>query len=161
MKILSYLSPCCGVLAARFLNLTKFECSHRRYALTYTHDIFHNKCKRRHHAKIFRLLLNKGVHIPYLCSWRWYRIKPVSKNGKYPLIYSWIDLNFRVHALHGWLISLLGVWVRVAVSTQILSTSTSTSTLLSMSTSMSTSTEKMCEYEYEYFSLSTSTSTST
>ena len=80
MRILPYLSSCCSVLAARFSNLTKFECSHRRDAVTYTHDIFHNKYKRPHHAtrkisnlyienkynhltlqKKFRLLLNKGV----------------------------------------------------------------------------------------------------
>ena len=80
MRILPNLSPCCGVLAARFSNLTKFECSHRRDAVTYTHDIFHNKCKRPRHAigkisnlhlenkyhhltlqKWFLLLLNKGV----------------------------------------------------------------------------------------------------
>ena len=82
MIILPYQSPRCGVLAARFSNLTKFERSHRHDAITYTHDIFHNKCPRPHHAtqkisniyienkyhhltlqKIFRLLLNKGVHI--------------------------------------------------------------------------------------------------
>ena len=45
MRILPYLSSCCSVLAARFSNLTKFECSHRRDTVTYTHDIFHNKCK--------------------------------------------------------------------------------------------------------------------
>ena len=83
MRVLLYLHvcPCCGVLAARFSNLTKFECSHRRDTITYTHDIFHNKCKRPHHAtrkisnlyienkyhhltlqKKFRLLLNKDVN---------------------------------------------------------------------------------------------------
>ena len=80
MIILSYLCPCCAVFAARFSNLTKFECSHRRDAITYTHDIFHKKCKRSqqttrkisnlyieniyHHLTLqqkFRLLLNKGV----------------------------------------------------------------------------------------------------
>ena len=78
--------PCYSVLAARFSNITKFEYSHRRAAITYTHDIFHNECKRPHHAawKIsnlyienkchhltpenkFRLLLTKGVH-NFLCS---------------------------------------------------------------------------------------------
>ena len=81
MRISPYLYPCCSVSATRFSNLTKFECSHRRAAKTYTHDIFHDECKRPHHAtwKIwnlcienkyhhltlenkFRLLLNKGVH---------------------------------------------------------------------------------------------------
>ena len=80
MRILPYLCPCCGILAARFSNITTFECSHRRDAITYTHDIFQTKCKRPHHAtrkfsnlyienkyhlltlqKKFRLLLNKGV----------------------------------------------------------------------------------------------------
>ena len=81
MRILPYLSPCCAVLAARFSNLTIFECSHRRHVIAYTNDIFNNKCKRPHYAtrknsnlyienkyhqltlqKKFRLLLNKGVH---------------------------------------------------------------------------------------------------
>ena len=76
----TYLSPCCSVLATHFSNLTTFDCSHRRYVVTYTHDIFHNKCKGPHRAtrknsnlyienkyqhltlqKKFRLLLNKGV----------------------------------------------------------------------------------------------------
>ena len=80
MIMLPYLCPCCGVLVARFSNFITFECSHRRDAITYTHDIFHNECKRPHHAtrqisnlyienknhlltlqKKFRLLLNKGV----------------------------------------------------------------------------------------------------
>ena len=33
-----------------FLNLTTFECSHRRDAITYTRDIFKNKCIRPHHV---------------------------------------------------------------------------------------------------------------
>ena len=72
--------PCCSILTARFSNLTKFECSHMREAITYTHDIFRNECKRLHLAtwkisilyiennyhhltlqKQFRLLLNKVV----------------------------------------------------------------------------------------------------
>ena len=80
MRILSYLCPCCGVFAARFSNLTTFECSHWRDALTFTHDILHNKCKRPqqttqkisnlyneniyHHLTLqqkFRYFLNKGV----------------------------------------------------------------------------------------------------
>ena len=84
MRISPCLYPCCSVLATRFSNLTKFDCSHRRAAITYTQDIFHNECKRPHHAtwKIsnqynenkyhhltlenkFRLLLNKGVHMLY------------------------------------------------------------------------------------------------
>ena len=68
MRILPYLSPCYGVLAARFSNLTKFECSHGRDAAIYTHDIFHNKCKRTHHAtrkfQIYTLKLNA---ISWLC----------------------------------------------------------------------------------------------
>ena len=82
MRILPYLSPCCGVLAARFSNLTILECSHRRDFIIYTHDISNNKCKRPQYAtqkmsnlyienkyhqltlqKIFRLLLNKGVEL--------------------------------------------------------------------------------------------------
>ena len=82
MRISPYLYPCCSVLAARFSNITKFECSHRRAIVTYSHDIFHNEYKRPHHAtweishlyienkyhhltleNKFRLLLNKGVHI--------------------------------------------------------------------------------------------------
>ena len=81
MRILPYLSLCCGVLEARFSNLTEFESSHRHDAVTYPHDISQNKCKRPHYAtrkisklyienryhhltlqKEFRLLLNKGVH---------------------------------------------------------------------------------------------------
>ena len=81
MRISPYISPCCSVLAAfLFTNLTKFECSHRCAAITYTHDIFHNKWKRSYHAtwqisnlsieneyhhltlqNKFWLLLNKGV----------------------------------------------------------------------------------------------------
>ena len=80
MRILPYLSPCCDVLAARFSNLTIFECSHRRDVITHTHDIFNNKCKippyatrktsnlyieNKYHQltlqKKFQLLLNKGV----------------------------------------------------------------------------------------------------
>ena len=82
MRISPYLYTCCSVLAARFSDLTKFESSHRRDAIIYTHDIFHNERKRLHHAiwkisnlyienkyhrltpkNIFRLLLNKGVHL--------------------------------------------------------------------------------------------------
>ena len=92
MRILLYLFPCCGVLAARFSNLPQFECSHRRDTITYTQDIFHNKCKRPHHVtrkmsnlyivnkyyhltlqKKFRLLLNKGV--PAMVS---YHIAPIN-----------------------------------------------------------------------------------
>ena len=88
MRISQYLNPCCSVLAARFSNLTGFECLHRRAAITYTHDISHNECKRPHNAswKIsnlcienkchhltlqnkFRLLLNKGVYAcMYMCT---------------------------------------------------------------------------------------------
>ena len=79
MRMLPYLNPCCGVLTAHFSNLTKFECSHRRDIITYTHDIFNNRCKIPHYAtrkmthienknhqltsqNKFRLILNKGVH---------------------------------------------------------------------------------------------------
>ena len=31
-----------------FSNLTTFECSHRRDAITYTRDVFYSKCKRPH-----------------------------------------------------------------------------------------------------------------
>ena len=80
MRISPYLCPCCSVLAKRFSNLTKFECTHRRAAITHTNGIFHNKCKRPHNAtwnisnlyienkyhhltlqNKFWLLLNKGV----------------------------------------------------------------------------------------------------
>ena len=59
-----YLYTCCSVLAALFSNLTKFECLHRRDAITYTHDIFHNECKRPHHAtwKILNLYIEKKYH---------------------------------------------------------------------------------------------------
>ena len=59
-----YLYQCCGVLGACFSNLTKFECSHKRAAITYTHDIFHNKCKRPHHTtcKISNLYIENECH---------------------------------------------------------------------------------------------------
>ena len=85
MPVSPYLYTCCSVLAARFSNLTKFECLLRRDAITYTHDIFHNECKRPHHAtwriwnldieneyhyltleNKFRLLLIKGVELSIL-----------------------------------------------------------------------------------------------
>ena len=106
MRILPYLCPCCGVLAGRFSNLTKFEDSHKRDALTYTHDIFNNKCKSPYHAtqkisnlyienkyhhltsKIkFRLFLNKDVQrwIPYGKANKLTQnmLKSVAKCGRY------------------------------------------------------------------------------
>ena len=64
IRILSYLSPCCGVLAARFSNLTNFECSHRRDAVTHTHYIFHNISIGPHHAtrKISNLYIENKYH---------------------------------------------------------------------------------------------------
>ena len=64
MRILPYLNPCCGVLTARFSNLTKFECSHRRDIITYTHDIFNNKCKTPHYVtwKISNLYIENEYH---------------------------------------------------------------------------------------------------
>ena len=48
-----------------FLNFTTFECSHRRDAITDTHDIFHNKYKRPHHAtrKISNLYNEYKYHL--------------------------------------------------------------------------------------------------
>ena len=64
MRISPYLCPCGSGLAARFSNLTKVECSHRRGAITYTHDIFHNRCKRPHHAtrKNSNLYIERKCH---------------------------------------------------------------------------------------------------
>ena len=64
MRILPYLSPCCAVLAARFSNLTIFECSHRRHVITYTNDIFNNKWKRPHYAtrNISNLYIENKYH---------------------------------------------------------------------------------------------------
>ena len=64
MRISSYLCPWCSVLAAHFSNLTRVECSHRRDAETYTHGIFHNNCKRPHHAtwKLSNLYIENKYH---------------------------------------------------------------------------------------------------
>ena len=64
MRILPYLNPYCGVLTARFSNLTKFKCSHRRDIITYTHDIFNNRCKRPHYStpKISNLYIENEYH---------------------------------------------------------------------------------------------------
>ena len=47
-----------------FLNLTKFKCSHTRDAITYTHDIFLNRCKRPHNAswKMSNLVIENKYH---------------------------------------------------------------------------------------------------
>ena len=68
MRILPYLCPCCGVLAARFSNLTRFECSHRRDAVTHTHDIFNTNCTRPHHItrKISNLYIENKYHLSTL-----------------------------------------------------------------------------------------------
>ena len=62
MIISPYLYPYCSVLAASFG--TKFGCSYRRVAIRYTHDIFHNICKRPHHAtgKISNLYIENKYH---------------------------------------------------------------------------------------------------
>ena len=64
MRILPYLSTCCAVLAARFSNFTIFECSHRCQVITYTNDIFNNKCRRPHYTtrKISNLYIENKYH---------------------------------------------------------------------------------------------------
>ena len=79
-RISPYICPCCSALAARFSNLTRFECSHTRDAIIYTFstinakDLIFPSCimtnfKSIHYkwrppfdiAKKNLLLLNKGV----------------------------------------------------------------------------------------------------
>ena len=106
MRILPYLCPCCGVLAMHFLNLTTFECSHRRDAITYTHDILHNKCKRPRHAtqknsnlciknKYHLLTLQKKIPITFEqgCTYA-----GVRKDNKYQYIRT-IGINYRKFAV--------------------------------------------------------------
>ena len=51
MKMSPFFYPCCTVLTAHVSNLTKFECSSQCDSVSYTYDIFHNKCQRPYHAK--------------------------------------------------------------------------------------------------------------
>ena len=86
MRILPYLSPWCGVLAARFSNLTKFECSHKRDAVTYTHDNFHNKCKRPRHAtrkfQTYTLKINTIIwHCKKNSDYFWTRVYIIHQNN--------------------------------------------------------------------------------
>ena len=59
--------------------LTKFACSHRCDAIKYTHDIFHNKCKRPHHAtrkfEIYTLKINTIIwHCKKQSDYFWTRV---------------------------------------------------------------------------------------
>ena len=83
-----------ALLAARFSNLTKFECSHRRGALTYTHGIFHNKCKdlimQHENFQIYKLKINTIIwHCKKKSDYFWTRVyessahQPAGKTAMY------------------------------------------------------------------------------
>ena len=62
------LNPVVAFLQYFFSNLTAFECTPRRDGESYTYDVFHNKCKRPHHAtyRISNLYIETKYHLSTL-----------------------------------------------------------------------------------------------